>query len=187
MSVELTSPRIILRAPQRADAEAMCQAACESVVEVGRWLPWCHRAYTLSDAHAWIDFCLDVWERGEAYPFFIFDRGDNALAGGCTLNEIDWLRRRANLGYWIRTSHMGRGLAGEAARLTARFGLETLAMQRLEIVAAEGNTASRRVAEKLGAFCEGLARNRLRIRDVPHDAMVFSLIPSDVRKWDEVC
>jgi len=46
----------------------------------------------------------------------------------------------------VRTSQMGRGIATAAARLVARFGLETLSMQRLEIVAAEGNTASQRVA-----------------------------------------
>ncbi|HEY5313603.1 MAG TPA: GNAT family protein, partial [Pirellulales bacterium] len=64
-----------------------------------------------------------------------------------------------------------------------RFALETLAMQRVEIVAAVENLASQRVAAKLGAVREGLLRNRLRIRDMPHDAYGFSLIPGDVANW----
>lgn len=183
MSVELHDDRVLLRAPRAGDAAALCQAALESVDDVGRWLPWCHAGYARQDAEAWIDACQTAWQCEESYPFFIFDRCDRMLVGGCALNEIDRPRLRANLGYWIRSSRMGQGLATAAARLAARFALETLSMQRIEIVAATGNLASQRVAAKLGAMREGLLRNRLRIRDMPHDAYCFSLIPSDVATW----
>jgi RimJ/RimL family protein N-acetyltransferase len=183
MSVELHDEQVLLRAPRSTDAGPLCEAALESVDQVGRWLPWCHAAYSHADAAAWISTCLMSWHREEAYPFFIFDRAGGALVGGCALNEIDRPRLRANLGYWIRSGRMGHGLATAAARLLARFALETLAMQRIEIVAAVGNLASQRVAAKLGAVPEGLWRNRLRIRDMAHDAYGFSLIPSDLANW----
>lgn len=184
MSVELNDERVLLRIPRPSDAEALCSAALESVDEVGRWLPWCHAGYTRDDADAWIAACQEAWRREESYPFFIFQRDGRTLVGGCALNEIDRPRLRANLGYWIRTSRMGFGLATAAGRLAARYALETLAMQRVEIVAAVENLASQRVAAKLGAMREGLLRNRLRIRDLPHDAYGFSLIPADVAKWN---
>ena len=62
----------------------------------------------------------------------------------------------ANLGYWVRSSRAGRGVATTATLLTARFGLQTLALQRIEILAAVGNRASQRVAEKAGAKKEGV-------------------------------
>ena len=183
MSVELTRQRLHLRPPTLEDCDALYRAAIESVDMVGRWLPWCHAAYDRAEGQAWIEACLAAWQREESYAFFIVDRRDHQLLGGCGLNEIDRLRLRANLGYWVRASRMGQGVATVAARLVARFGLETLCMQRLEIVAAVDNTASQRVAEKLGAVGEGRLRNRLRIRDVPHDAMGYSLVPSDLRNW----
>jgi RimJ/RimL family protein N-acetyltransferase len=183
MPVELTSQRLLLRPPGLDDGEQLYQAAVESVDLVGRWLPWCHAQYDRSEGRAWIEACLAAWHREESYPFFIFDRRDRQLLGGCGLNEIDRLRLRANLGYWVRSSRMGQGVATAAARMVARFGLETLCMQRLEIVAAVDNSVSQRVAEKLGAMREGRLRNRLRIRDIPHDAFVYSLIPSDLRRW----
>jgi RimJ/RimL family protein N-acetyltransferase len=183
MSVELRDERVLLRIPRPSDAEALCSAALESVDEVGGWLPWCHAAYSRADADAWISACLHAWQREESYPFFIFDRDGSTLVGGCALNEIDRPRLRANLGYWIRSSRMGLGLATAASRLAVRFALETLAMQRVEIVAAVENLASQRVAAKLGAVREGLLRNRLRIRDKPHDAYGYSLIPADLAKW----
>lgn len=163
------------------DVEALWEAARESVDAVGRWLPWCHAGYEQAEAKAWIRTSIDNWREGLAYAFFIFDRRSDTLLGGCGLNELDPLRLRANLGYWVRASHTGRGVATAAATLVARYGLGTLAMQRLEIVAAVGNAASQRVAEKLGAAREGVLRNRLRIRDVPHDAIGFSLIPGDLK------
>jgi RimJ/RimL family protein N-acetyltransferase len=51
---------------------------------------------------------------------------------------------------------------------------------RVEIVAAVGNLASQRVAEKVGAIREGCARNRCRAAGVQHDAFVYSVIPGDV-------
>ena len=183
MSVELKSQSLLLRPPAIEDSEALYQAAIESVDIVGRWLPWCHAGYDRAESRAWIDACIAFWQREESYPFFIFDRRDRQLLGGCGLNEIDRLRLRANLGYWVRASRVGQGVASAAARMVARFGLETLCMQRLEIVAAVDNSVSQKVAEKLGAVREGRLRNRLRIRDVPHDAFVFSLIPSDLRRW----
>ena len=151
MPVELTSQRLLVRPPTPEDSEALYQAAIESVDGVGRWLPWCHADYDRAESHAWIDACVAAWQHEESYPFFIFDRRDRQLLGGCGLNEIDRMRLRANLGYWVRSSRMGHGVATSAARIVARFGLETLCLQRLEIVAAVGNNASQRVAEKLGA------------------------------------
>ena len=70
-------------------------------------------------------------------------------------------------------------MATAAARCLAAFGFRQLGLLRIEIVVATANTASQRVAEKLGATCEGVLRNRILVRDRVHDAVMFSLIPSD--------
>ena len=85
----------------------------------------------------------------------------------------------ANLSYQIRTSRTGEGIASEAARLVAQYGFQELGLQRIEVVVAVDNAPSLRVAEKIGAFREGLLRNRLRIKGSPRDAYMHSLIPSD--------
>lgn len=81
--------------------------------------------------------------------------------------------------YWVRTGHTKRGIATRAVRLLAQFGCETLALQRIEIVVPMGHTASIRVAEKAGAWREGILRNRVILHDVVHDAVMFSLVPHD--------
>jgi len=86
----------------------------------------------------------------------------------------------ANLGYWVRTSAAGRGVATRATRLASRFAFEQLGLNRIEIVAAVGNIPSQRVAEKACARREGVLRNRLLINGESLDAVLFSLVPKDV-------
>jgi len=81
------------------------------------------------------------------------------------------------LGYFVRTSERGRGLAGDLSRLLVQFAFADLRLQRLEILVEPANAASLRVAEKLGAVREGVLRHRLLIHGTPRDAVMFSLLP----------
>jgi ribosomal-protein-serine acetyltransferase len=185
LETEIVTPRLIMRPARPEDAVLHYEAARESMVECGRWLSWCVPQMQLADSEAWVAKCRTAWIEGEFFTFFLFDREGGQFVGNCSINEIDGMRLRGNLGYWIRMSLQGRGFATECVPTVARFGFERIGLQRLEIVAAVGNIASQRVAQKVGALREGLARNRLRIHGVQTDAHVFSLIPADARAWDE--
>jgi ribosomal-protein-serine acetyltransferase len=109
----------------------------------------------------------------------VFDADSGNYLGGVGLNFVNRIHQCANLGYWVRTSQTGRGVAARAARLAARFALERLGFQRVEILAAVGNHASQRVAEKAGATLEGVLRKRLLVNGEPHDAVLYSLVAED--------
>ena len=80
------------------------------------------------------------------------------LLGGCGLSQINRNHRFANLYYWVRTSRTRQGVARRAIRLAARFGIESLGLQRVEVVVQVGNVASMRAAEGAGAQREGVLR-----------------------------
>ena len=96
------------------------------------------------------------------------------------INQLHPVHQFANLGYWVRSSCTGHGIAVAAVRLCAQFGFAELHLKRLEILTAAGNVRSQRVAEKAGATREGVLRQRLNIGDVWHDAVLFSLLPADL-------
>lgn len=162
------------------DTEAFAAAVRESVASVGPWLPWCHPDYGAKEARAWIGQCAVRLNMGFSYDVGIFSEDCSTLYGGVAINQIDHVHNIGNLGYWVRESLQRQGIATRAARAFAAFAFETLKLIRLEIVAAEGNTASRAVAEKLGATFECVARNRLLVRGEPLAAAVYSLIPGDI-------
>jgi len=68
-----------------------------------------------------------------------------------------------------------------AAALVAAFGFERLKLARIEIVTTPDNLASQRVAAALGAVYEGAARNRIMVHGQAADALMYSLLPGDIR------
>jgi RimJ/RimL family protein N-acetyltransferase len=177
--LQLTASGLQLCLWQPPHADALYEAARESISTVGRWLPWCHPGYRREDAIRWIERCRSAAEGGEPCAFGVFD-GNGMLLGGVGLNRFDNQHRSANLGYWVRTQAQGQGVAARATRRLAAFGFEALGLCRIEIVAAVENLASRRCAEKAGARFEGIARHRLMIDGTPVDAAVYSLLPVDL-------
>lgn len=154
-------------------------AVCESAEELKPWLSWAHEGYSLEDARAAMANARAAWEEGSAFSFAITDARTGEVTGGCGLSQIHRPNRFCNLGYWVRSSRRGEGLAGRAARLAARFAFEELGLVRVEVVIAEGNRASLRVAKKLGLRSEGVLRNRITAGGQAHDAYMFALVPED--------
>ena len=116
---------------------------------------------------------------GGAYILCICHHRGEEILGACTLSSIHPIYHFCNLGYWVRTSCHGQGIAGRAAKLVARFAFENLGLIRVEIVIAVGNQASLRVAEKIGAHDEGILLNRMVVGKSIYDAHMYSLLPSD--------
>ena len=166
---------ISIRPYMPADAPALFEAARESVADVNLWLPWCHAGYQLCDAETWIASQVEAFAARREFAFLIEDSAGRFL-GGCGLNHISELHRLANLGYWVRTSRAGQGIAAQAVRLVAEWAFANTNLERLEIVVAVGNTRSERVAVKSGAQREGLLRSRLYFHEQPHDAVMYSLV-----------
>ncbi len=168
-------PEIRIRLYQDSDAPLLFEAATESVVQIFPWLPWCHPGYTLEESEQWVRHCAAARREGTEYNFAVLDPQGRFL-GGCGLNQLRLDHGVANLGYWIRSSAHGRGIASQAVRLLASFAFRETPLRRLEIVAAVENIASQRVAERAGAVREGILRDRLYFHGRSHDAVLYSLV-----------
>lgn len=179
MEGDFSSDGISIRRYQVTDIPLLHEAVRESINEISPWMPWCHPDYSMEDSAAWVLSRDEAWANEVEHSFVITDAETGAFLGAVGLNQFNRDHQFANLGYWVRSSRAGRGVATTATLLTARFGLRKLALQRIEILAAVGNKPSQRVAEKAGAKNEGVLRNRLSLRGQPHDAVMYSLIPSD--------
>ena len=180
MEVQFTNERLIVRPYREEDVSRLYEAVRESIAEISPWLSWGHQDYSIEESREFISSRVQAAQSDEWYSFGIFEKDTERFLGGVGLNFINRVHQTGNLGYWVRTTETGRGIATEAARMMARFAFEQVGLHRVEILAAIANIPSQRVAIKTGAVREGVLRNRLLIRDVSHDAMLFSLIPGDL-------
>lgn len=180
MNTVFADERILVRPPVLEDVPALCLAVRESIAEVSPWLPWCHAGYRQEETQRYVSLSLEAWSSRARFPFIVADKITGELLGGVGLNHVDADNRTASLGYWVRSSRTGQGVATAAARLVSKFAFGEAALTRLEIFAIPENAPSRRVAEKLGAKFECIARNRVVMHGKAYDAAVYGLVPGDV-------
>ena len=175
-----STPRFNIRRYTLDDESDLYEAARESINEISPFLPWCHADYCIVDSRSWLLTIDPNWNDHHSYGFAIFDNQTDEFLGGCGLNKIDE-HPIVNLGYWIRTSATGKGVATESTIGLARFGFLHLGLSRIEIMMSTKNDASRKVAINSGAQFEGTIRNRLNLHGENHDALMYSLIPEDMK------
>ena len=179
LSQEITDGVIVLRPFRLEDAARLYEAVHESLAELKPWMSWAHDGYALRDSREFIQITRARWDERTLFAFAMIDSKDGSVLGGCSLSHMHPVYHLCNLGYWVRTSQHGEGIAGRATMLAARFAFEQVGLIRVEIVVALENKASMRVAEKVGAHYEGVLRNRMVVgRDV-YDAHMYSLTPQD--------
>ncbi|MCW3480978.1 GNAT family N-acetyltransferase [Neisseriaceae bacterium JH1-16] len=169
-----------VRVLTQADIQSLYLAIRASHREIGAWEGWCTPDYGLEHSFAYLLTSATHRRVGLDYDYGLVERTSGRVIGCVSINQINRVHQFANLGYWVHSDYTGRGLAGRAALALARFGFAELGLFRLEIVVGLGNVRSRRVAEKLGAQLDGVARWRLNYRGEPCDAWLFSLLPGDV-------
>lgn len=168
-------PPISIRPYRIEDAQSLYEAALASVAEIRPFGPWCHPEMKLEEVRAWVEAQVRAFEARTAFEFAILTE-DGGYLGGCGLNQIEEANRRANLGYWVRTSATRRGVATAAIRQLVRWGFANTDLIRLELIVSTKNAASLRAAEKAGAAREGILRKRLLLHGVAHDTVVLSFV-----------
>ena len=178
-STELLTSHIELRATRRTDLDALHEAIVETLPALVRWLPWARPGHDRLDTRRYLRSARSAWNRRTAFEFVLETRDDGALLGAVSLHRIDWLRRCAGLGYWIRSSRQGQGLATEAVGALIDHAFDTLRMHRLEVLIALDNSASQRVAAKLGFSREGVAREVELVNGRYLDHVQYGLLRSD--------
>jgi ribosomal-protein-serine acetyltransferase len=179
--VLLSDASIGLRQFRLEDVPSVFSAIRESMPQLANWMVWAHPKYSMEDTHAFVLKCGPGWEKGEQCSFAIIDLNDGQFLGSVGLSAVNRAHGFANLGYWVRTGKTRHGVATSATRMAARFGFETLGLNRVELLVPTANVASQRVAEKAGAKREGLLRKRLQLNGIAHDAFVYSFVQEDLR------
>lgn len=175
---ELKTARLLLRAHGEQDVEPTVAMFNDELAK--RWLS-APQPYTLEEGRRW---CTDsahlLRAMGDGIHWAIADAATGRYLGGVGVKDTDWLRRSTEIGYAIGPWARGCGYAAEATRAAAEWILRGQNFNRVELFAATGNRASRRVAEKAGFIHEGVARNSGFTHSGQQDMVMFSLVPADL-------
>jgi len=106
-----------------------------------------------------------VTERN-SYPFLIYDKQTDKVAGSTRFGNISEYDSRLEIGWtWIGTEFQGTGLNGACKQLLLHYAFESLDYERVELRIDERNIRSRKATEKLGCQMEGVLRHHVLMPD----------------------
>lgn len=191
-SLHSPSPSLLLRPFRADDLLALRAAIDETLADVQRWLPWGgEEPSTLEHLAARLERYGRDFGDGTAWRFAIVDAGDGRFLGSGTLFPYP-APGALEVGYWIRASAAGRGVATRASAALVRHAFREHRIERMELWTKPGNEASMAVARRLG-FHWRERRETSRAGAPPAPFEIFALpglsalrVPDDPRVRIEV-
>lgn len=149
-------PQAYLRPLRQEDAASIFSIIDTQREYLGRWLPFVAATRSVADSQAYVASVAESASESSDKVFAIIC--DDSFAGIVGIKSIDLANRKAEIGYWLSEPFQGRGLITEAVSRLCRLAFDDMALNRIQISCAVGNTRSGNVARRLGFTFEGIER-----------------------------
>jgi len=172
----------VLRCWDPRDAPLLKEAIDSSLEHLRAWMPWAHdEPQSLEEKAELLRHFRGSFDLAQDFVFGIFSADESEVLGGTGLHTRVG-DGAFEIGYWVRASRVGRGIATAASAALTKVGIELGGADRIEIHVDPENEASCRIPRKLGYVEEGILRRRLpsRAGAPKRDALIFSLLAEDL-------
>lgn len=172
----------VLRCWEPRDAALLKDAVDSSLDHLREWMPWAHDdPQSLDEKVELLRVFRGNFDLGKDFVYGIFSPDESEALGGAGLHTRVG-DGAFEIGYWVRASRGGRGIATTVAAALTRAGIELGGADRIEIHVDPANERSRRIPRRLGYREEGTLRRRLPTADgTPRrDAIIFSLLAEEL-------
>lgn len=170
---------IRLRSLQPDDAGAFVAAIDADRATFDQWLRWSSTIRSHDAAHDFIQRAVELEDENRGFHWGLWRGG--ALLGGVACWSRDPIHRVAELGYWLSAEARGQGLATKAMRAVVEYLFAHGHVNRVEFQCRTENSASRRVAERIGGQFEGIRRQSHWVAGAFRDHAVYAILASDPR------
>ncbi len=183
-----TAGDICVRLYQQGDGPALFAAIDDRREALLPWMAWASSdPRRVDDSIFYVERCRRAYEKADCldFPMAILDASSGAVLGGTGLHEIVPDLRQAEIGYWVRGTHQGKGICTRAIGALISAGLRPTeeggwGLRRILIFNDVENVASRRVCVKLGLRLE-MRMQKDRYLDSYRDTLGFAVLADE---WD---
>ena len=177
----IRTARTVLRCWDPRDAPLLKEAVDSSIDHLRPWMPWA------ADEPQPLDAKVELLRRfrgnfdlGEDFVYGIFSPDESEALGGSGLHTRVG-PSALEIGYWVRASRAGEGIATEISAALTRAAFDVCGVDRVEIHVEPENVRSAAIPRKLGFREEAVLRRRLPPNDGTElrDCVVYSLFADD--------
>ena len=162
-------------------------ANTDSIEAETRYLTWDPHA-TPKETWDFLTEMEEAWENAENATYAVFPREGEERAdefAGNTGFGVDWDKRKATLGIWLRKPFWGRGYSGERAGALLQLAFDRLDLEIVDVEHVTDNEQSKRAIEKYvetyGGRHDGVLRNWRLTDGDPVDVELYSISQEEWR------
>lgn len=184
LSLPLTTDRLSLRAYRETDAEALLPIySREDVAQFLLCEPWSAEEARTEIAQRTPKTGLDTESRALSLVVETKD-GLDGLEGSVVIGDVSiWLTgdsaEKAEMGWVLNPAAGGHGFASEAATALLNVAFDHYGLHRVIAQMDARNTASAKMAERLGMTCEAHLRQDWWSKGEWTDTLVFGMLSTD--------
>jgi len=128
----------------------------------------------------YIDFALSGRKEETSYPFIVFDKRSQKIAGSTRFYDFQKNHNTVQLGYtWYGKEFQGTGLNKQCKLLMLEFAFENLGLDRVEFRADATNEKSIAAMKSIGCTVEGILRSNCAALNGRRDSIVLSILKDE--------
>jgi [ribosomal protein S5]-alanine N-acetyltransferase len=120
--------------------------------EIAKYLYEVPYPYKIDDALHFIKSSYDDFRLRKAIRFAIDYKNKlqsfQLLSGTIGIKDIDYVNKKANIGYWIGKQYQDKGIATECIKLVVNYAFDILELEEISAYVFTDNNPSIRVLEK---------------------------------------
>lgn len=162
------------------DAEELFALTDSCRTYLRKWLPWVDSTKKVEDTKSFIEMTMKQFSSNNGFQTGIWYKGN--LAGVIGFHNVDWLNRKASIGYWLGEPFQGYGLMTKACTAYINHAFNDFKLNRIEIRCAVKNSKSRAIPERLGFTNEGTIRDAEWLYEHFVDHIVYGML---IKDWKE--
>jgi ribosomal-protein-serine acetyltransferase len=159
---------------QSQDALELSKLVDKNRLYLRKTLPWLDYSKSTEDSKNFISQANDNFVKDS---LILGIKEDNSrLIGTISFNTIDWIKKEAEIGYWIDEEMQGKGIVTKSCSQLVDLGLNDLKLKKILISCSTINIKSQSVPKGLGFYKEGIVKNKEFLYDHHVDHVLFSKV-----------
>ena len=170
---QLETNRLVLRKMVKEDSIAVQQHFADE--EVTQFLK--HRLYSTSEeVEDFIQWSVEQFENKKGIRWGVFLRDNHVLIGTCSLNKLNFRRKKAELEFDISSPYWNKGYMEEALHAVFNYSFRMMNLHRIEALILPTSSEALSLLESLDFNREGVLRDHNFINNQFCDEICFSLL-----------
>ncbi len=180
LPTKILGKQCILRPYRSGDGAAMFTAIMEDVDDLMQWMEWPRQHKGANDSENYVRDMAGKWQTREALVMGIFSPDEKTLYGGTGFHGFDWKVPSLEIGWFLRKSARGRGIANEAINLCCTLAFDHMKVNRVWGSVDALNDKSWKLFERVGFTREAHLRGERRShRGEIRDTFIYGMLARD--------